>query len=1120
MKKKLNCHLFSNPRKWIKAYWLMRNFIILFFVFNLSAFSNGLTQQVASVKYEDASLLDVFENLKEQTGYGILYKQNEVDFDVRVNMTKQNVSVQEVLSEALEGTNLTYKVQNEVIVVYKEVKKLHENVAPPVQEKKKITGTVTDDVGVRLPGVSVVAKGTAIGTATGIDGDFNLTVPAETTEIVVSFIGMITQGIELNGQANFAIVLKSDTENLDEVVAIGYGVQKKSDLSGAVASIKQEDVRKYATANVGQALQGRMAGVEVTSASGKPGAGVDIKIRGTATLGSNKPLYIVDGIPDDINNVSPNDIESIEVLKDGAAAAIYGSRAANGVVLITTKTGKKGAAKVQFNTYYGVESISKKLDLCNAEEHVRIIDQAYKGDGLDPFYGGEPSSYGTGTDWVEELFSPSTIQNYNLSFSGGTEDFKGSMSLDYFNQEGIVLNTGFERISARLNGEYSKGKIRITQNLGIYSSGEEMENASAVWRALEMPPTISVYDENNVGGYAGTYGNMFDIMNPIAAQNLIKRERTKDHIQANFSISYELLTNLTAKLNTGTTLTNIYDYSHSKVYVMPILSNTLPRMSETRGRSVMWLTEGTLNYNFSINKSAFKILAGVSAQNNTYRSTYAKGAGMPNDKIDVISAATQEIDAGGTEWNYRLSSQFGRLNYNFDNRYLASFTVRRDGSSRFGTENKWGVFPSASLAWRISEEKFFPETEFLNDVKFRMSYGVLGNQEIGNYAFSSSINSSQHYVFGASQDLFFGASQLAFATPEIKWETNISKNIGFDFVMANNQLIVNVDYFMNDSKDILVRVPIPGSNGSNVNPYQNIGRINNRGIELSTNLRKEYGDLKIDLGFTIASIKNEVKKLGKDDQVIWAGKPYHLADNTTLTKVGEEIASFYLIKTDGIFKSQQEVDNYVSTNSETGEISSIQPNAVPGDIRFKDANGDGVINGDDRVYSGSAMPDFTYGLHLGMQFKSFDFSCFFQGVHGNKIFNGVAYSLEGLPNFTNMDSKLLNAWTLENSTSNIPRVTFSDANGNGRTQSDRFLQDGSYLRLKSIQLGYSLPKSLFNDLKLSQGRVYISGQNIFTLTNYGGFDPDVARDGLLQRGVDNGVYPPSKTFLIGLQLTF
>ncbi len=446
-----------------------------------------------------------------------------------------------------------------------------------------------------------------------------------------------------------------------------------------------------------------------------------------------------------------------------------------------------------------------------------------------------------------------------------------------------------------------------------------------------------------------------------------------------------------------------------------------------------------------------------------------------------------------------------------------SLTVRRDGSSRFGQGNKYGVFPSASVAWRISQEKFFPQNNILEDLKIRASYGELGNQEIANYAFSASINSSTHYVLGQAQNLVFGATQKDFATPNIKWESNISRNIGLDMVFADN-IVVNVDYFSNKSVDLLVRVPIPSTNGSNSNPYQNIGEILNKGFEISASWNKQFNDFKFGAALSLSAIKNEVVTLGNDEMSIWAGKPYHLADNTTLTKKNSEVASFYLIKTDGIFNSQAEIDNYTHTDA-SGVKHLIQPNAVPGDIRFVDANNDGVINADDRVYCGSAMPKLTYGLNLTMEYKNFDLTCFIQGVSGNKIFNGSAYSLEGLPNFTNMSTELINAWT-PNNHSDIPRVTRKDANGNGRTQSDRFLQNGSYLRMKNLQIGYTLPQNLQKLIHTQQARIYVATQNLFTITAYTGFNPDIANDGLLNRGVDNGIYPNARTYLFGIQLGF
>lgn len=846
-----------------------------------------------------------------------------------------------------------------------------------------------------------------------------------------------------------------------------------------------------------------------------PGAGVDIKIRGTSSLGNNNPLYIIDGIPSDINSISPNDIESIEVLKDGASAAIYGSRAANGVVLVTTKRARSGEFKLTVNGYFGFDHLGKSIPVMNAEQHVRTINQAFVNDGLEPFYSDSPETYGAGTDWSKEFYATAPIQNYNLNFSGGSEKAKVNTSIDYFNQDGIALNTGFERLSARINSEFKKGKFTFSENLNAFISRTDNTNANAVWRVLEMPPTVPVYNPGNLGGYGGTYGAMFDIISPVAAQNIYTNYTNNDFIRGNFTVNYEPINNLNIKLNTGGTLNNGYNLTHVKKYNLGTLQNPLNNMSEDRNRNISWIVEGTADYELEIKEHIFNFLLGVSSQKESFRNTYGYGNGLP-DNILVLGASTQDLSVSGLEWNHTLASQFGRINYNFDDRYLASATLRRDGSSRFAEENRWALFPSASFAWRISNEDFFPEENLINDLKLRVSYGELGNQEIGNYAFSALINSTQHYPFGGDQSLDFGATQLNLASPNIKWETNVSKNIGLDLSMFQNSLSITADYYTNNSKNLLLRVPIPFSNGSNLYPYENIGEIRNRGLEFDVNWNKNIGEMNLNLSANLSTVDNKVLKLGSGEQTIWAGAPYHLAENTTLTKEGGKVGAFYLIETDGVFQNQEEINNYTYTD-ESGNTNPIQPDALPGDIRFKDANNDGVITSEDRVYSGSSMPNFTYGFNVQLNWRNFDINAFLNGSHGNKIYNGTAYSIEGMSNFTNLGTKLLDAWSQDNP-SNIPRLTRLDPNRNGRSSSDRFLEDGSYLRLRNLQLGYTLPKDLIEGI--SNFRIYIAAQNLFTLTGYSGYNPDIySSSGLLDRGVDTGIYPYSKTYRIGLQIS-
>lgn len=983
---------------------------------------------------------------------------------------------------------------------------------PPVE----LTGKVIDaENQMPIPGTNVIEKGTSNGVMTNFDGEFSIEVPVGAI-IEVSYLGYSTTEVRVESQDYLEISLEVATTGLEEVVVIGYGTETRANLTSAVASVKQETLEKYATANVGEALQGQMAGVEVTSSSGQPGSGVDIKIRGTSSFGSNTPLYIIDGVPSDINNVSPNDIESIEVLKDGASAAIYGSRAANGVVLVTTKRARAGEFQLSMNGYFGIEKLARKIPVMNAEQHVRIMNQAYTNDGLAPFYPNSPESYGVGTDWSDEFFSVAPSQNYNLNFAGGSETAKINASLDYYDQEGIALNTGYERLSARINSEFKKGKFTFNENFSASLSRTDNTNNSAIWRTLETPPTIPVYDADNEGGYGGTYGDMFDIMSPIAAQNLMTNYSKDDFVRGNFTINFEPINRLNFKLNTGGSISNGFNSNHVQTYDLGTLKNPLSSLGETRGRSTNWLVEGTVDYELDLNRHNFKFLAGISGQKNSYRDTYAYGRGLPNNSIVVLGATTQDMSVGGTEWNHSLASQFGRFTYNFDDRYLASATIRRDGSSRFASNNRWAIFPSVSAGWRISNESFFPENSVFDDVKLRASYGELGNQEIGNYAFSALINSSQHYPFGQEQSLHFGATQIDLASPSIKWETNISQNIGLDLSMLQNTLSLSMDYFVNDSEDLLVRVPIPMTNGSNLNPYQNIGKIRNQGLELAANWSKDIGDLRMDLSGTFSHVKNKVLSLGTENQKIWSGAPYHLAENTTLTQEGGEVGAFHLIQTDGVFQSQAEIDSYTYTDN-SGNVNRVQPNAVPGDLKFIDHNMDGTINSDDRVYRGSGMPDFTYGFNVNLAWKNFDLSAFFYGSEGNKIYNGTAYTIEGMANFTNMSTVLLDAWTPENP-SNVPRVTRLDPNQNGRTSSDRFLEDGSYFRLKNLQIGYNLPAQFLEDNRIERLRIYVAAQNLFTITDYSGYNPDIY-SGLLNRGVDTGIYPFTRNFRLGVQIS-
>ncbi|WP_197413381.1 TonB-dependent receptor [Flavobacterium sp. TAB 87] len=1095
--------------------FIMRAYLLLFCTSVFSFSSGAIFSQNAKVTINEdktVTIDEVFDLLRKQTDFAFIYQENIFENAPKIKLKKGIVSTNELFKQILSSKKFDFEIRNKNTVIIKEI------LVAEIQQRQ-IKGKVTDGTGVPVPFANIVEKGTSNGTQTDFDGNFSIYVGSKNATLVVSYIGFSTKEITVGDQQNIAVVLQEDAADLNEVLVVGYGTVKKSDLTGSVSSLKQDKIEKYASSNVGNAIQGQMAGVQVTSNSGKPGQGVDIKIRGTSSLGSNDPLYIIDGIPSNINNISPNDVESIEVLKDGASAAIYGSRAANGVVLITTKRAKEGVFKLDVNAYYGLESVGNNISVMNAEQHVRTMNQAYLNDGLQPFYKNTPESYGAGTNWSKEFYSVAPMANLNLNFSGGSKNAKVNSSIDYFKQDGIAMNTGFERLSGRINSAFTKGKFTFNENLSVYTSKSNNESQNSIKRTLETPPTVPVYDDTKLGGYGGTYGDMFDIFSPVAAQNLFKNNSNNDFIRTNFTVNYEPIDKLNIKLNTGGTLNNGYNFNHTQRYDLGTLTNPLNNISEDRSRELSWIIEGTADYELTIKKHKFNFLAGLSSQKESYRNTFGSGSGMP-DGIYVLGASTQGMSVAGSEWNHTLASQFGRIHYNFDDRYLLSATVRRDGSSRFADKNKWAVFPSLALAWRVSNEAFFSKDGLINDLKIRASYGELGNQEIGNYAFSALINSSQHYPFGTDQSLNFGATQLDLVSSNLKWESNISKDLGVDISMFDNTVAITADYYESNSNNLLLRVPIPLSNGSGQFPYENIGKIRNTGFEFAVSWKKDLGKLRMNLSANLTTLNNKVIQLGTGTQTIMAGAPYHLAENTTLTKQGGEVGAFFLIKTNGIFQNQDEINNYTFTDK-AGNVTLIQPKAVPGDVRFKDADNDGLITSNDRVFAGSAMPDFTYGFNIQLDYRKFDFYGLFNGSQGNKIYNGTAYSLEGVPNFTNMGTKLLDAWTPDNPSS-TPRVTRLDPNGNNRSSSDRFLEDGSYLRLKELQLGYTFSTNKGDDTKtgIDRFRVYISAQNLFTITNYSGYNPDIySGSGLLNRGVDTGFYPYSKTYMLGVQIS-
>jgi len=1097
-------------------------------IFTLQANTSYSQKTKITIDLENGTVGTAINEIETTTEFKFIFNSEAVDLNRKVSLKLKKVSIDKALEQIFIGQNIDFEVVDRKILLKETAPKDSTSIeiGANTMQEFEVSGQILDNNGTPLPGANILEKGTSNGTQTDFDGNFTLTTSSGDAILVVSYIGFTSKEVPLNGQTNVTVTIEESAAALDEVVVIGYGTQTREEVTGAMSSVKAEDIVTQGSSTVEKALQGRVPGVQVESSGGNPGSGVRILIRGTGSLGNNNPLYIVDGVQvDNINNLNPTDISSMDILKDASAAAIYGSRAANGVVIITTKTGRSGENVIDFSTYYGFQNIINKADVLNASEWANVSNAAHDNAGLARLdIANNPESLGEGTDWQDEIYRTAPIKNYNLSASGGGENYNYSVSGGYIDQDGIVKNTGYNRYNLRLKSTLTKGRFKIGESVILSkeywrrAEGLGGQGGNAVGSAPKMIPVFDVYNPDAVGGYGGAYGPVVDIANPVAQLNLrVPEDRVKKAIINAFA-EVDIIEGLKYKLNLGYTSTEGYNYQYTYPYeVGALFTNLDSDLTETRYENDYVLAENTLNYKREFGKHKIDALVGYTYQDTKYRGLTGSKSGMPPG-VMVLDAGTVNAAAGSNAWENVLVSYLGRLTYSFDERYILTGIIRRDGSSRFGGDNKFGNFPSIAFAWNLSREPFFSKIqETVNVAKLRMSYGVLGNQEFDDYRFSPAINLNTNYVAGQNQALWPGAIQTAFATPDIKWETSKSYNIGTDLSFFNRKLDFIFDYFVKENSDVLLQVPIPLSTGASANsPYINAGQITNKGFETSLSYSNSGDEFSYQITGTFASVDNEVDFLGTGSQQIFGGQPTHHGASATVTQAGLPVGAFYLIKTDGIFNSEEEVN----AHTQNGQL--IQPNAKPGDIRFIDYNNDGQIDEDDRQYLGSPNPEFSYGLGANFAWKGFDLNLFFQGTQGNKIYNGVRQDLEGMNLEYNYAKTTLNAWTPTNQNTSIPRAVINDPNLNSRT-SDRFLEDGSYFRFKTLQFGYTLPSELMNQIKVSRCRIYVSFDNIFTITDYKGYNPDLGRTGsVLDRGVDFGhvAYPLSRTFLTGVEFSF
>ncbi|HEY9003549.1 MAG TPA: TonB-dependent receptor [Mucilaginibacter sp.] len=975
-----------------------------------------------------------------------------------------------------------------------------------------------------IPGVTVTIKNTQQGVATDANGKFSLNVPPGAI-LVFKLVGYEPAEAAVNGPV-VNVSLSARQNNLNEVVVIGYGTVKKKDLTGAVANIKGSDIKSQGVSDVTKALQGKLPGVTIEAAGGDPGSGTRILIRGVGSLNNATPLYLVDGVPvANINNLSQNDIQSIDILKDASAAAIYGSRAANGVVLVTTKSGKNGQTVIQANANYGVQNIAHRVDVLNAEQWATVSNEAHDAAGMARLdIAKNPESLGAGTNWQDAIYRSAPIQQYDLLLSGGNQSTNYSVSGSFLDQDGIVKVTGYDRYNLRAKSETSKGPFKFGETIVLtrektitMPGGWGGQGGNPIGSAAKMIPAFPIYDPTAVGGFAGATGPVVNVANPVAQLNLEDINRVSSDILTNAYGQLTILPGLTYKLNFGYTADFGTGTDYDKRYVVGTLfSHPTNDLSISKDQTDLLLVENTLNYTKIFGKHSIQALAGYTYQKNDYTYLLTARTDLP-DGLENIDAGAGTSTTGGNSIESTLLSALGRIIYSYDDRYLMTASIRRDGSSRFGANNKYGNFPSVALGWNASNEKFYGSSlkDILSTFKLRASYGVLGNQEIGDYQYSAAVASNINYVTGTTQQKWFGAIQTSFADPNIKWESTKTVNAGFDAGFFRDKLFVTADYFIKTTDDVLLNVPIPGSAGSTSNPVVNAGSLRNKGVEFGVNYSDQIGKLKYSVFGTLSAVKNKVLQLGTGTQQIFGGQPTHHGASSTMTEAGGPVTGFYLIKDVGIFQSQAEVDAYKDKN---GNL--IQPNAHPGDIKFLDANGDGQINDQDKVYMGSPFPNFEYGFGFNLSYKNFDINAFFQGTQGNKIYNGLRQDLESMSLEFNYSTSTLKAWTPQNTNTTVPRAVIDDPNFNDQTSS-RFLESGSYMRLKTLQIGYTLTDNMKRRLKVNSLRIYVSGDNVFTITKYTGFNPDLGRTGsIFDRGVDFGhvAYPLARTFSVGLQL--
>lgn len=968
-----------------------------------------------------------------------------------------------------------------------------------------VQGTVKDAVG-SVPGASVIVKGTTNGTIADIDGKFSMKVPAGAV-LEVSCIGYVTVEVPAgNGQTPLTIVLKEDTELLEEVVVVGYGTIKKSDLTGAVAAVNSDKIKDSPAANVGQALHGKVAGVQIID-SGSPGSNVNIKVRGLGSINNCDPLVVIDGVPTDLglNAINTEDIERIDVLKDASATAIYGSRGANGVVMVTTKRGKSGDGKISVNANFSLQTPTNVPQMLNAAQYAQLSNEmmANSGRNVNPDWA-DPATLGAGTNWLGELLGTGKLQKYNVSYSGGNDKTNYYVSGGFLDQTGVVRNVGYRRFTFQSNSDTQVRRwLKMSTNV-TFSTDTKSSGSYSIGDTMNALPVFSVKDEN--GEWTGPEGNAEwygSVRNPIGTTEVNKSETKGYNILANISAEVTFTKWLKFKSTFGYDAKFWYTDSFTPKYAWKPIQVEVSKRYRSNNKSFtnLWDNYFLFDHTFA-KKHHLSMMAGTSAQWNSYDYMSGEKSGFLFDSVNQMDNGQEVEYINGSKSEWSLMSLMARVNYSYDDRYLITATIRRDGSSRFGRNNRWGTFPSVSVAWRPSKESWFPQSEIVNDLKVRAGYGVTGSQaSVSNYGYLATYETGV-YSFGTAgteQPSLYSAS---LANPSIHWEEVAQSNIGIDLAMFNSRVQFSIDGYIKNTRDMLVKASIPITSGfeDTTTTYANAGKVRNQGIEMQLHTVNIAGEWNWETDFSATYNTNKIIDLN-------SAVPYYInqVNNSYLTMLqkGYPINVFYGYVTDGLFQNQTEVENHA-----------FQPGAAPGDIRYRDLNNDGVINESDRTVIGNPNPTWLFSMNNTVEWKGLELSVYLQGVAGNSIYNANNIENTGMAAAMNQTVAVLDRWTGEGTSNFMPRAVYGDPNQNCRV-SDRFIENGSYLRVKNIMLAYSFPSKMLQKINVHGLRLALICENVATISKYSGFDPEVSIN-----GIDSSRYPIPRTYSVGLNLNF